>query len=222
MLVSVGAMVSGSDTQKQDALVINLAGRQRMLTQQMTRLAFEAGAGEETINAALQNTEQIFEQTLHALMDGGPAPYFADTTVTLPQTHNLEIRSSLNEVDNTWRDFRTLLDDLQQTPRNNPSFSITLQTIEQKSSKLAEQTDEAVRMFEASSTAKINHLRSLQIGFLVGALILLSVGAFVTRQSLLKPLGELERAANRLGRKRSRDTDRGPGSEGDAYFVAGI
>ncbi len=199
MLVSVGAMVSGSDTQKQDALVINLAGRQRMLTQQMARLAIKAGAGEETINTALQNTEQVFEQTLHALMDGGTAPYFADTTVTLPRTNNLEIRSSLNELYNTWRDFRTLLDNLQQTPRNDPSFSITLHTIEQKSSTLAEQADEAVRMFEASSTTKIKHLRSLQIGFLVGALIFLSVGAFVTRQSLLRPLGELERAANSLG-----------------------
>ncbi|GAB4403691.1 MAG: hypothetical protein OHK0052_26550 [Anaerolineales bacterium] len=44
VVVSVGAMLWGSEAQRQDALLINLAGRQRMLAQQMARLAFEAGA----------------------------------------------------------------------------------------------------------------------------------------------------------------------------------
>src|SRR3970040_2221163 len=41
LLVSVSAGLTfwGIETQKTDALVINLAGRQRMLIQQMTRLA---------------------------------------------------------------------------------------------------------------------------------------------------------------------------------------
>ncbi|PIV26723.1 MAG: hypothetical protein COS37_04960, partial [Anaerolineae bacterium CG03_land_8_20_14_0_80_58_20] len=39
VLVSVSATIWGVETQRQDALVINLAGRQRMLTQQMARLA---------------------------------------------------------------------------------------------------------------------------------------------------------------------------------------
>jgi nitrate/nitrite-specific signal transduction histidine kinase len=84
VVVSVGAMLWGSEAQRQDALLINLAGRQRMLAQQMARLAFEAGASEETVNAALQETAQTFDQTLRALRDGGDAPY-ADTVVTLRQ-----------------------------------------------------------------------------------------------------------------------------------------
>ena len=108
VLVSVGAMMWGLETQRQDALVINLAGRQRMLTQQMARLAFEVGEGEEINNAALQETEQTFDQTLRALRDGGEAPYFSDTTMTLPFTRDPGIRSALDEVTLTWGDFRVL------------------------------------------------------------------------------------------------------------------
>jgi hypothetical protein len=40
VLISVGATMWGLETQRQDAPVIHLAGRQRMLAQQMARLAF--------------------------------------------------------------------------------------------------------------------------------------------------------------------------------------
>ncbi|GAB4461711.1 MAG: hypothetical protein Kow0070_19690 [Anaerolineales bacterium] len=191
-------MLWGSEAQRQDALVINLAGRQRMLAQQMARLAFEVGVGEETANAALQETVQTFDQTLRALQDGGDAPYLVNTTVTLRFTRDPEIRSALNEAALVWSDFRALLTDLQQTPRGDPSFSIKIQAIEEKSSTLVERADEVVRLYEAAAVAKVNRLRALQIGFLLGALILLGVGAWITRTSALKPLGELARAANRL------------------------
>lgn len=41
VIVSVGVTYWGLQTQQQDALVINLSGRQRMLVQQMTRLALQ-------------------------------------------------------------------------------------------------------------------------------------------------------------------------------------
>ena len=47
VLVSVGVTYWGLQTQRQDALVINLAGRQRMLIQQMTRLSFQLQDGDE-------------------------------------------------------------------------------------------------------------------------------------------------------------------------------
>lgn len=199
VVVSIGAMMWGSETQRQDALLINLTGRQRMLAQQMARLAFEAGEGEDATNTTLRETEQTFEKTLRALINGGDAPYLFDTTVTLPLTRDTEIRSALSQVDTTWGDFRILLNKLQQTPRDNPSFALTLQSIEEKSSVLLEQSDEVVRLYEADAIAKVNRLRAMQFGFLVGALILLGIGAWITRKSALEPLRELARVANRLG-----------------------
>jgi nitrate/nitrite-specific signal transduction histidine kinase len=72
VVVSVGVTYMGLQTQQQDALVINLSGRQRMLVQQMTRLAFQSGDGNKAL-AELHEAGQTFEQTLSALQNGGTA-----------------------------------------------------------------------------------------------------------------------------------------------------
>ncbi|GAB1472293.1 two-component system sensor histidine kinase NarX [Chloroflexota bacterium] len=217
VLISVGAMMWGLETQRQDALLVNLAGRQRMLAQQMARLAFEAGAGEDVNNTALQEVEQTFDLTLHALLDGGTVSYLTDTTITLPITRDLEIRSALNELNLTWNESHALLDELQHTSRGDAVFAPLLQSIQQKSSTLVEQADDVVLLYEADSIATVNRLRIIQIGFLVAALILLGAGAFITRQSALEPLKELARAANRLGEN---DLDSAVQVEGPAEMRA--
>ncbi|HEX5809860.1 MAG TPA: type IV pili methyl-accepting chemotaxis transducer N-terminal domain-containing protein [Anaerolineales bacterium] len=196
VLISVGAMMWGLETQRQDALVINLAGRQRMLAQQMARLAYEAEAGKDIINAALWETEQTFDQTLRALLDGGETPYLSDTTVTLPFTRDPIIRSALNEVDSAWNEYRSTLESMPSSAADSASLQLTLA---QQSDTLVQKADRVVRLFEAASTARVNRLRSIQITFLACALALLAAGAWITRRSLLKPLADLGVAAKRLG-----------------------
>ncbi len=67
--------------QKDDGLIINLAGRQRMLSQKMTKeiMAFQmnrqgTGEGSAEMAADVQNTMRVFETTLLALKDSGKAP----------------------------------------------------------------------------------------------------------------------------------------------------
>ncbi len=199
VVISVGITYWGLQIQQQDAVVINLAGRQRMLVQQMMRLAQETGEGGSTANSALQEVELTFDQTLRALLDGGAAPYLSNVNITLPVTRDPRIRSALNETTLSWNATRALLDELQQTPPTDPSFNSLLASFDQKSSALVEQTDEMVRLFEANSTAKINRLRIMQIGFFIAALALLGAGVYITRRSALEPLRDLTRAANRLG-----------------------
>ena len=77
-------------TQKQDALVINLAGRQRMLIQRMTKdaLQLEKSRGESVHSADLQEAAHTFDQTLLALMNGGQAPYLPHRPVDVPATQS--------------------------------------------------------------------------------------------------------------------------------------
>ena len=67
--------------QKNDGVVINLAGRQRMLTQklakeiityQQDRIANEQH--NETLSSPLLNTAKVFDITLDALINSGKAP----------------------------------------------------------------------------------------------------------------------------------------------------
>lgn len=198
VVVSVAAMMWGSETQRQDAVLINLAGRQRMLAQQMARLAVEVD-GTAAVDRTLLEAEQIFDQTQAALREGGVAPYLSDLPVTLPAARDAGILTALHQVDLAWGDFRALVGESPQSLRGNSSLTATRQFIEASASTLVERADLVVRLYEASATAKVNRLRAVQLGFLAGALLLLATGAWVTRQSVLAPLQGLKQAATRLG-----------------------
>lgn len=198
VIVSVGAMMWGSETQRQDALLINLAGRQRMLAQQMTRLAFEGG-GEELVASTLLEAEHLFDQTQRALLEGGAAPYPTGAPVTLPAARDRAIRSALDQTGLAWNDFRSLLEQSQQAARAGPLPASTRGAIAASASTLVERADAVVRLYELNATAKLNRLRAIQIVFLISALALLGLGAWVTRRSVLAPLHDLSQAATRLG-----------------------
>jgi len=196
VVISVGVTFWGLQTQQQDALVINLSGRQRMLVQQMTRLALQLQNGDESVASSLAESVQIFSQTLTALRNGGTAPYLTDSFVSLPVTGDPGLVAALDEVDFAWNEYRSTLEAMA----SSTSGSALLQsTLAEQSDDLVQKADMVVRLFEAASTAKVNRLRSIQITFLACALVLLAAGAWITRRSLLKPLGDLGLAAKRLG-----------------------
>ena len=197
VLTSVGATFWGVKTQQKDALVINLAGRQRMLVQLMTRLAMEHQ--DDATKETLTQAETTFEQTLSALEDGGTTTYLPDNFVTLPPTQDAEIIAALEVTRESWGKFRASIDLIQSMPKGAAGLTGAIQGLDVQSALLAQQADKVVQLYEASATTKLNILRNIQIIFLLLALILLGAGAVVTRQSLLRPLTELGVAATRLG-----------------------
>lgn len=198
VVVSVGVTYMGLQTQGQDALVINLSGRQRMLVQQMTRLALQLQDGDESAAAVLKESEQAFRQTLSALKNGGTAPYLTDRVVNLPATQDVQTLEALSEVESDWDEYNFTLEAM--TASSDPA--LLQPKLEQQSDALVQKADLVVRLYEAASTAKVKRLRAIQLIFLACALALLAVGAWITRRSLLKPLRDLGLAAKRLGENR--------------------
>lgn len=197
LLVGVSASLTfwSLQTQQQDALVINLAGRQRMLIQQMTRLALQLQSGDDTALADLRESERIFGDTLSALQYGGGAPYLANRTAELPATGDTQILAALLEVESGWEQYRSTLEAVIASPDKH-SLQVGLEV---QSDDLVQKADLVVRLYESASIAKVNRLRIIQAVFLACALGLLAVGAWITRRSLLQPLRALGVAAKRFG-----------------------
>ncbi len=209
VLISVGATMWGVETQRQDALIINLAGRQRMLTQQMARLTEEwntSHADEEL--SALREAELTFARTLVALREGGGAPYLPGQVVFLPPTRDPELLAKVDVLAAHWREFYTLLEAFIAAPSGQ-----ALQRVREASTALVQHADEVVRAYQTASEAKMARLRAVQIGFLVCALMLLGAGVWLTRQGVLKPLKDLARIAHRLGENDLETTVQVEGSE---------
>jgi hypothetical protein len=91
-------------TGKSAGIVINLAGKQRMLTQKMSKeillVALDHDADNNRSNA--RNTASLFDRTLKGLKDG-------DADLELPKTDNAAIRAQLEKVQGLWQQFEPLV-----------------------------------------------------------------------------------------------------------------
>ena len=94
------------EKQDHDSIVINLAGRQRMLSQKMTKeiLLFSQGV---FTNENVLNTIEVFHRTLQALIYGGKAPLDLVRTkfTTLPPPDTRTVISQLKAVESRWSSF---------------------------------------------------------------------------------------------------------------------
>ncbi len=95
---------SDSSLSAEMARTINLAGKQRMLTQKMTKelLLVANGINPERNQANLKKTVSLFDRTLKGLLDG-------DAGLGLTGTTDTAIRTQLNKVKGLWNKYKPLL-----------------------------------------------------------------------------------------------------------------
>ncbi len=86
------------------AATINLSGKQRMLTQKMSKefLLVAYGYDVENNKLSLLETYSLFERTLKGLLDG-------DDTLGLPGTKSQSIRDQLDVVSGLWSNFQPIV-----------------------------------------------------------------------------------------------------------------
>lgn len=195
---SVAATFLGIRAEADDALVINLAGRQRMLVQQITKEALLIEKGEPRV-AALEEAIHDFDITAEALIHGGRVPFLPDRAVDLPATRDPAILPALQQVLRDWSTLRESLSVIMAEAPGSSAFDAALRSVEAAAPGLVGQTDEAVRLFEAASAQKVARLQFIQAAFFASALALLGAGAITTQRLVVGPLLELARVADRIG-----------------------
>jgi len=197
---SVAATWVSVGTQATDGLVINLAGRQRMLTQKMTKAVLGTARGQrEEYQSELAETVDLFEQALVALLDGGRAQY-GNEIVTLPPTTDTLIRSQLQTVVDLWQRFRREVEALQVSEQESELLHSAVREIEALSPIILDEMDAAVRMYEAVARRKQGRLHGIQALFFTSAVGLLFTGYRLTQRTIVRPFSDLEAASERVAR----------------------
>ena len=195
---SVAATFVSIRAQAADALVINLAGRQRMLTQKMTKAALGL-AIEPTSDyqVELRDAAYLFDHTLSALLDGGLAPH-GDETVALPPATATTVRAQLEVVAGLWDEFREDVEAMQAVEPGSEAFTRAVHEIESLSPIILGEMDQAVRLYEATAVAKLARLRTIQVVFFVSAVGLLIAGYTLAQRTIVKPVSALEEVTRRI------------------------
>ncbi len=153
-LSSVSITLWGIQAQKKDALLINLAGRQRMLSQKTVKEALLGlQKGDARYMEEMHTTAHLFEQTLQALMDGGQVSY-EGRTVILSSTTDPTIRAQLRKVQTTWVLLHRSAHALLEAQPESPAFMQSLEDLEYFSGALLDQIEKAVQMYQAAAEAR--------------------------------------------------------------------
>lgn len=95
----------------EDAVGVNLAGRQRMLSQRMAKTLYILDANQEdklffdkTLNE-LQLSQKLFDQTLQAFRNGGEVKGAGDNLVTLKPVSSQKSKDSLRDAAAIWEPY---------------------------------------------------------------------------------------------------------------------
>ncbi len=179
--------------QADDATLINLAGRQRMLTQKMTLLALT-----QPDNPGLAITVQSFEQTQAALRSGGLAFDSTGRGTILPPAPDPTLRAQLDKVASTWSVFRTQMERLRVHSLTEPDRFQLEQTLQTEAAKLLTQLEAVVTGFKSRAEAKLVRLQLIQALFFGAAFLLLGWGYWFTRRRILSPLAALQLVARQI------------------------
>ncbi|MEL7369601.1 MAG: type IV pili methyl-accepting chemotaxis transducer N-terminal domain-containing protein [Myxococcota bacterium] len=157
--VVLGATIALAGGDNSDALYVNIAGRQRMLSQRAAKEALLYSQRPTSDNRAqLETTLQLFNTSHRALRLGGQTPANLDGTnpVWVTGASDDALINLLNEVDKNWKQMSTSIDNLfaTATKRND-----ALVVLKEKNPALLRSMDTAVRYLAAepnSSATVIN------------------------------------------------------------------
>lgn len=192
-----------ASSQKGDGLVINLAGRQRMLSQKMTKELFlfvnsKDNIEKKRLSKEVKNTMEVFGLTLNALKNSGKAPL----TLDLDGKYSICPRADepaygqLKKVKALWDEFFKHMDAvISKDNIDNKS----LEYIKNNNLSLLGSMNKAVGIMQKQSEKRVSRLITFQtIGVFTG--VFLMVISIVQVRSIAKRLNESASIAKKMSK----------------------
>jgi twitching motility protein PilJ len=197
-------LFSSISEQAGDASVINVSGRQRMLTQKMSKEALVAvNTTDPKIRAAflknLAGTSSMFDRSYKALVDGGVFPTGqGDSERPLPPTKDAETRKQMvDEVGTRWSAFKKHADTILDERATLEEQQAALDQIIATNVDLLKNMNAAVQMYDGAATARNDATSNIITIAVVVALLLMTTTAvliFLINHALSKAGLESEEA----------------------------
>jgi methyl-accepting chemotaxis protein len=204
LLVSV-VLATGYVLRRQhdDGLVVNLSGRQRMLTQRMTHQLFtyatmvDTGADVTDARQRVATTMRVFESTLDALENGGPAPVdlqMASFRDCPPASSVVGQRLAI--VRRTYGMYKRAAEDVLRGDAGGRTAGIA--SIRAMESELLAEMDAAVTLLQGEAEAKVTELFKIQGLALFLSVLLTWLLLRWVRAGVTQPLERLREAAEEM------------------------
>ncbi len=162
----------------QDAVAINLAGRQRMLTQRMAKTLFALevaqarGQPTEPLLDELRTAVNLFDGTLLAFRQGGTATGGDGKPLSLSSAGSAAGLAILQRADTLWQPWRQRIEPLRSVPSPDlPLISAAADHARQHNLALLGLMNEFTTALESDANGRAARLRQVQTAGIVLALV---------------------------------------------------
>ncbi len=182
VLIMIGYSYYLLDSQSSDAVAINMAGRQRMLSQKMTKELLEYQMTRDSrVKAGLEKTIALFESSLNALKHGNASMGIASPPVSE------EISREISRLEQEWKPFHAAMLTLMENSGSGESASEAINYVRQHNIPLLKQANVLTKAFTNAAREKISMFRYFLVVMLVVGLLFTCAVLWFT-QFALKPL----------------------------------
>jgi len=183
-IISIFLMFKAIDKNSKDAIIINLAGRQRMLTQKMTKEAIGVAKGVISPEK-LNQTAELFDRTLRGLMYGNNQ---------LPACDDPKILKQLKYVKSLWDPFYNNVKLLEENSQSKEA----LKNLIDNNLQILNEMNKAVNLFEENSSANLSNIKTYAI--IIGILTILTIFFILlsSKKKIIEPIEKLTVAAKQI------------------------
>ena len=159
-----------------DGNVVNYAGRQRAISQRLTKMVFAKQHGIDT-GAKIAEFTSTLDRIIKGLING-------DAEWKLPKATDEKFIAKMKELDSAWKEFKETIE------RANKDAGV-LKELFEDSENVLKLADEATTIAAAISKGKVNTLKTTQIILLAFSLIVLAFIWIMSSRKIAKPLSDL-------------------------------
>lgn len=192
-IAQVYLIVNMNQSQQADAARVNLAGRQRMLSQKMTKETLSYIITKDPKMAEAQAADmEILEKSLQTLISGG-AIELSGRTVLIKPTENEEILSALKEARQYWEKTKNIFVGAVAQPDQ-----VAINEVNESSIWFLQRFDKITGMYERASNDVVKRSMIFIYTCLSFYLLVAAAAWYYVQRNFIKPILSLRDTAGKI------------------------
>lgn len=161
--------------QSYDSRVVNIAGRQRMLSQKITKLAYYVATAESPEAAAgmrrdLRDSLELWQRSHAGLQQGDPS-------MGLPGKNSDKIIALFDAIQPDYEAVMAAARAVLDAPRQDESFRRGIRSLEEHEGRFLDGMNEIVFLYDREANAKVEFTRRLEMALMAFTLLVLGLEA---------------------------------------------
>lgn len=161
--------------QSYDSRVVNIAGRQRMLSQKITKLTYYVATAESPTAAARVRQELADSLDMWQLSHAGLLR--GDPSMGLPGKNSDKVIALFNAIEPHYEAVVAAARAVLNAPRQGDSFRQAMQELREHEGKFLEGMNEIVFLYDREANAKVEFTRRLEMALMAFTLLVLALEA---------------------------------------------